>query len=73
MQKRGRKSSKNNGTFARLRRTRAARAGLVGSRGAEVVSIPPCAKLMQSSALEVAIYIKITHGGIDTASFADSA
>ena len=32
MQKRVRKSSKNNGTFARSRRTRAARAGLVGPR-----------------------------------------
>ena len=35
--------------------------------------IAPCVKLVQSSALEAAISIKITHGGIDSANSADSA
>ena len=35
--------------------------------------IAPCVKLVQSSALEALILIKITHGGIDSATSADSA
>ena len=52
------------------RRIRAARAGLERPRQAAAVPIPPCVKLIQSSALEAAISIKITYGGIDSATCA---
>ena len=35
--------------------------------------VAPCVKFVQSSALEAAILIKITHGGIGSAPSADSA
>ena len=39
------------------------------ARQAAAVPIPPCVKLIQSSALEAAISIKITHGGIGSVKF----
>ncbi len=63
-------------TFPQIRKTRPARririarAGLERPRQAAAVPIPPCVKLIQSSALEAAISIKITHGGIDSATSA---
>ena len=51
------------------RRIRIARAGLERPRQAAAVPIPPCVKLIQSSALEAAISIKITHGGIGSVKF----
>jgi len=62
--------SHNFGKSRSARRIRIARAGLERPRQAAAVPIPPCVKLIQSSALEAAISIKITYGGIDSATCA---
>ena len=62
--------SHNFGKSRSARRIRIARAGLERPRQAAAVPIPPCMKLIQSPALEAAISIKITYGGIDSATCA---